>query len=317
MKSYTQLYKKLPIDFLEHISTQYSPNELERIYSGFMSARPVTLRVNRLKTDIRSVMNIFRKDNIKFERVLWYEDALIIRNKKEKDIELHGLFVDGKIYLQSLSSMIPPLIIQPQKGWKILDLTAAPGSKTTQLASIMGNDGFILANELNPIRAERLKFNIERQGANIVEVRVGDGKRLENNWNEYFDAVLLDAPCSGTGLFSISSPQSYRGWTIRNMLRCSKEQKKLLETAIRVLKTGGVLVYSTCSIMKEENEDNVAWMLENFRGRIEAEKINLNLTGLGVDVKRVDIAGSSDNIILILPTALYEGFFISKFRKIE
>lgn len=316
MKSYTQLYQKLPQEFLDSISTEYPSTELDRIYAGYMSERPVTLRVNRLKTDVRSVMDTFKRDNIKFERVLWYEDALIIRNRRERDMESHELYTEGKIYLQSLSSMIPPVVLNPQKGWKVLDLTAAPGSKTTQIASIMEGGGYILANEMNGIRYERLRFNIDRQGADIVEVRHGDGKNLEPKWDGYFDAVLLDAPCSGTGLFSMGDSRTYRGWTVKNMHHLAGEQKKLLDSALRSLKVGGVLVYSTCSIMKEENEENISWVLKNYNGKVAPEKITLSLSGSGVDTRMMNIRGSKGNMMLVFPSPLYEGFFVSKFKKL-
>lgn len=313
MKSFKQLYQKLPPEFIENLSAQYQPKIFEQILSGFMVERPVTLRANRLKTDIRTVMELFRAQNIKHERVGWYQDALIIRNKREKDFETHQLFQEGHIYLQSLSSMIPPLVLAPEPGMKLLDLTAAPGSKTTQLAAFMKNEGYILANELNQIRAERLKFNIERQGASIVEVRVGDGKRPEPYWNEFFDAVLLDAPCSGVGLFEMGHSQTYRGWSLRTVNQLAKEQRKLIETAFRALKPGGILVYSTCTLMREENEANIAWALERFGSQVSLEKIDLIMANAVTQPVKID--NQSNSALRIIPTELYEGFFIAKLRK--
>lgn len=313
MKSFKQLYQKLSQEFTTALSAQYQPKTYEQILAGFMVDRPVTLRVNRLKTDTRRVMELFRKQNIKHERVGWYEDALIIRNKREKDLETNELFQEGHIYLQSLSSMVPPLVLDPKPGMKILDLTAAPGSKTTQLAALMDNNGYILANELNPIRAERLKFNIERQGAGIVEVRIGDGKRPDPQWNEFFDAVLLDAPCSGVGLFAMDNSRTYRDWSHRTVNQLAKEQRKLIETAFRALKPGGTMVYSTCTLMKEENEANIIWALEKFSPHLTLEKIDLimaNALTQPAPFKNQDNSG-----LIIIPTALYEGFFVAKLRK--
>lgn len=315
MKSYRRLLENLPDDFIDVISEQYTTGELDKILAGFMCERPVTLRINRLKTSVRQVMDVFRDENIKFDRVMWYEDALVIRNKREKDLEKHAFFQNGSIYLQSLSSMIPPLVLNPNKGWKVLDLTAAPGSKTTQLASLMENQGFILANELNGIRAERLKFNIKRQGAEIAEVRIGDGKKLEDKWNDFFDAVLLDAPCSGTGLFSLNNPKTYGVWSLKTVERLKKEQRKLLETAALALKRGGIIVYSTCSIIKQENEDNILWFTENFKDQFVPEQIDLKLTGLGADVKMINNKDIKNNMMLIFPSEFYEGFFICRLRK--
>lgn len=315
MKSFRKLYQKLPPELVAKLADQYQQKAYEQILSGFMVHRPVTLRVNRIKTDIRRVMELFRAENIKHERVNWYDDALIIRNKREKDLEDHRLFQEGEIYLQSLSSMIPPLVLEPKPGMKILDLTAAPGSKSTQLAALMNNQGYILANELNPIRAERLKFNIERQGASIVEVRVGDGKRPEPNWDRFFDAVLLDAPCSGVGLFAMDDSRTYRGWSLRTVNQLAKEQRRLIEVAFNALKPGGILVYSTCTLMKEENETNIAWTLEQFGSQLSLEKIGLTLANAVTESVR--FANQSNTALVIIPTELYEGFFIAKLRKLS
>lgn len=315
MRSFKQLYQRLPAEFLDAITAQYDPRVLERILAGFMVDRPVTLRVNRGKTDVRQVMERFRRENIKFDRVLWYEDALVIRNCREKDLENHELYQEGHVYLQSLSSMVPPLVLMPKPGMKVLDLTAAPGGKSTQMAALMENKGFLLANELNEIRAERLKFNVERQGAEIIEVRLGDGKRLEDKWREAFDAVLLDAPCSGVGVFSMDSSMTYRGWSLKRLVGFAREQKKLFEAAVRALKPGGDLVYSTCSLMREENEEIVAWARDFFGNALSQERIDMNLIGADLIRPGMQADAGKNAALTILPSELYEGFFVAKFRK--
>lgn len=315
MKSYKEIYKKLPEEFIESVSSEYNANDLDRILAGYMVERPVTLRVNSLKTDVRKVMEKFRRDNIKFERVLWYNDALIVTNKHERELSEHELYKEGHIYLQSLSSMLPPLILKPAALSKVLDLTAAPGGKSTQMAAMMGNEGFILSNEINGIRAERLKFNVERQRAKIIEVRIGDGKRLEEKYHEFFDYALLDAPCTGAGTFIAYNPRSYRGWSLKNCSRLSREQKKLLETAIWALKPGGILVYSTCSLMRAENEENMEWLMENMGDSISFERIDLDLKGKGLMFRYENLSKYKDCMLLIFPSELYEGFFVCRMKK--
>ncbi len=314
MKSFRQLYQRLPGEFFEHLHTQYEERLAEKILEGFMEERPVTLRVNTLKNEVREVMEALRRLGIKFERVLWYPDALIVRNQREKDLEATELYQEGRIYLQSLSSMLPPLALAPQPGLKVLDLTAAPGGKTTQLAALMDNRGFILANEINAIRAERLKYNVAKQGASIAQVRVGDGKWLDPEYQQFFDAVLLDAPCSGVGLFELGNSQTYRGWSVRNVVKLAKEQKKLLETAFWALKPGGSLVYSTCTLCQEENESVIAWALERFGDNIRLEELPQPLRSLEQNcLLPTRYPGKS---IGIMPTALMEGFFVARFRKL-
>lgn len=315
-KSYKQLYQKLPAEVVDLLAEQYNPAELDRVFAGFMCERPVTLRVNRLKTDVRQVMEVLRRDNIKFERVLWYEDALVIKNVREKTLEEHELYHQGLIYLQSLSSMIPPLVLQPTPGAKVLDLTAAPGGKSTQMAALMDNHGYLLANEINHIRAERLKFNVDRQGATIIEVREGDGKRLEAKYAQFFDAVLLDAPCSGVGLFWMENPQTYRSWSLRLMNQLVKEQRKLLVTAFWALKPGGVLVYSTCTLTRAENEANVEWFLSQYPQQVRLEKPDFTLHGAEQVQRFHPIANTGARVMTITPSLWYEGFFVAKFRKL-
>lgn len=315
MKGTRRLSQDLPAELFEALAAQYEPNDLARILAGFRARRPVTLRANALKTDIRRVMEVLRRDGFKFERVPWYEDALIIRGKNERELEVHELYREGHIYLQSLSSMLPPLVMRPRPGWRVLDLTAAPGSKTTQLAALMGNRGYILANELNPIRAARLRFNVERQAARIVEIRVGDGKRLEEEWNEAFDAVLLDAPCSGTGLVEMKDPRTCRGWSGRSLSGLAREQRRLMAAAFRALKPGGILVYSTCSLMREENEEIVGWALEKYGGMLSLERIDLALPGAELAEPAPIPGRGREGMLLLLPSRLYEGFFLARLRK--
>src|SRR5699024_3045921 len=155
-------------------------------------------------------------------RVEWYKDALVVKNAKEKQIEKLEVYEKGFLYLQSLSSMIPPIILNTKPGEKVLDLTAARGSKTTQMCAMMENKGYILANELDKLRCERLKYNIEKQGAKIVEVIKQRGEKVGDNHKEEFDKVLLDAPCSGEGRFLGNNVSTYRNWSIKNVIQLSK-----------------------------------------------------------------------------------------------
>lgn len=315
-KSYTQLYQRLPEELIKLLSAEYTQSDLDKLFGGFMENRAVTLRVNRLKTNVREVMEQFRRANIKFERTLWYEDALILRNVREKDLEEQELYQNGAVYLQSLSSMIPPLVLKPQPNDKVLDLTAAPGGKTTQMASMMQGNGFILANELNQIRAERMAFNIERQGAaDIIRVRCGDGKRLDAEYENFFDKVLLDAPCSGVGCIEMAHPQTYRAWSLKQLSYLLKEQRKLLAKAFWALKPGGTLVYSTCSLLKEENWENVEQFIENNRDEVTLEDTDFILTGSEGVVRHNASQYSKHKMLTVLPSQLYEGFFIAKMRK--
>jgi len=312
MKSFRNLQERLPKEFLDRIYAEYGQVQAEKILAGYMTERPITLRVNTLKTEVRAVMRQFQTENLKFERVSWYQDALILKNCKEKDLATHPLYEAGQIYLQSLSSMIPPLILDPKPGQKILDLTAAPGSKSTQLAALMQNQGELLANELNEIRAERLKFNVDRQGASMIQVRHGDGKHLEAAYEGAFDAVLLDAPCSGEGLFLVDESRTYRGWSMKKVRELAAEQKKLFRTAWWALKPGGTMVYSTCTLAKEENEGVLEWALAQYP---ELKLINLPLHLPQHLLDLTKLSQPQQSSLRIYPSLLMEGFFVARFQK--
>ncbi len=314
MVSITQIKNKLPEEFMDNLYEMFSPGTVDNILRGIAEKRFTTLRVNNLKYNIQDLMKYFKDINIKFDRVLWYKDALVIKNANEKDLQKLEIYKEGKIYLQSLPSMIPPLVLAPAEGDRVLDLTAAPGGKTTEMASIMNGKGYILANELDKLRCERLKYNVEMQGADIVEVVNGRGEKIGENYKEQFDKVLLDAPCSGEGRFTIYNVQSYKQWSMKTVNELVKTQKKLFKSAYEALKPGGTLVYSTCTLNKLENEQIIDWALNNFN--IKQERIEL-------DIKQAVPAfsnGFDKNVgkaIRILPSKDMEGFFVAKFTKIQ
>lgn len=312
MASISETKNRLPKEFIENLYNMFTPGIVDGILRGFLEKRTTTLRVNTLKTNIQEVMRYFKEINIKFERVLWYNDALVLKNANEKDIQKLEIYKEGKIYLQSLSSMVPPIVLNPKKGENVLDLTAAPGSKTTQVAALMQNDGKILANEVDKLRCERLRYNVEIQGASIVEVNCGRGEKIGSQHIEEFDKVLLDAPCSGEGRFSMYNVQSYKTWSVKTVAELSKLQKKLLKSAYEALKLGGTLVYSTCTLNEEENELVLDWAIK---------ELGLKLVSIDLDIKEAKPAFNErldkniNKAIRILPSKNMEGFFVAKFVK--
>lgn len=312
MLSILDLKRKLPRDFVDELYEQYTPITVDKILTGMLGERNTTLRVNSIKYNIQELMKYLREKNIKFERVSWYNDALIIKNANEKEIQKLDIYEKGYIYLQSLSSMVPPLVLNPKPGEKVLDLTSAPGSKTTQMAVMMKNDGYILANELDKIRCERLQYNVEKQGANIVEVINNRGEKVGEEYQEQFDKVLLDAPCSGEGRFLGNNVGTYRNWSKRTVRELAKLQKKLFKSAYTALKPNGMMVYSTCTLNKDENENVLQWAIENF---------NVKLLDINIDFKEKmqgfndGLDGSINKAIRILPSKNMEGFFVAKLKK--
>lgn len=295
---------KLPVDFIQYLYKEFNKNVADRILEGMSKNRLTTIRVNTLKYNINDLKEYLTNNQITYDLVDWYKDTLVIKNVKEKELENLDIYKNGQIYIQSLSSMIPALALKPEENDKVLDLTAAPGSKTTQMACMMNNKGYILANEIDKIRCERLKYNVKIQNAEIVEIINEDGKNIGEKYQEYFDKVLLDTPCSGEGRFLIQNPKTYNSWSKDEVNRLESLQKELIKSGIKALKSGGIMCYSTCTLNKTENENIIKWTKDNFD--IELMDIDLKIKNSLTVIKKA---------LKILPNEMQEGFFIAKFRK--
>ena len=295
---------EIPSFLKEKLKTQYGEEITQKIIKGYMAKRKTTLRVNTLKTSSTNVIDILDKNNIKFKKVNWYNDAFIIENANESDIQKLDIYQNGEIYLQSLSSMLPPLILNPQEKTDILDMAAAPGGKTTQIAAIVNNNASITACELNKIRAEKLKYNIEKQGAKAY-VMVTDARKIDSFFS--FDKILLDAPCSGSGTLDLNTGISEKNFSLNLISKSVKAQTALLEKALKILKPGCDMVYSTCSILQEENEE----VLEKVLSKNKAKIVPIDFELKDLPLLPTKIPGT----LCVLPNDLYEGFFIAKIQK--
>lgn len=270
---------KLPIDFINELNNDFTERNVDKILTGMSEERYTTFRVNYLKSNEVEVEDELVKNGLEFEKVRITEsnfnfNAYVIYNKNEKDLSKLKIYEDGKIYVQSISSMIPPIILRPEPGERVLDMAAAPGGKTTQMAAMMNNEGYILANEIDKFRCEKLKYNAEKQGTSIVHIINNDGTQLFNSAKS-FDKILVDAPCSGEGRFIVSNKKTYEHWSLKMQKELVEIQKKLLSNAINLCKINGTILYSTCALSLAENEKVIDWAINNFN--IEIEKININI----------------------------------------
>ena len=297
----------VPSFLKEMLLKQYGEEITNKIIEGYSKKRKLTLRVNTIKTTVENIKEILEKENIEYKTVNWSKEALIIENKVEEDIRKLDIYNEGKIYMQSLSSMLPPIILDSKKEEDILDMCAAPGSKTSQIASLVENESHITACEMNHIRAERLKYNMEKLGASCVYIMNTDSRNLDNFFS--FDRILLDAPCSGSGTISLENPNLEKIFTEKLIQKSVKAQTNLLKKAITILKPGKEMVYSTCSILKKENEEIVEKALKNQK----IEIIPIDIKGEGIKQLPTTIKGT----LCVEPNEEYEGFFIAKIKKIK
>lgn len=297
--------EKLPDFLIEKLHKDYTEEQVNKIIDGYKKEKRLTFRVNTIKTTVEAIEKELIKNEIEFEKVKWSKEAFVILNKAEKEIQELEMYKNGKIYLQSLSSMLPPIVLNPMPKNDILDMAAAPGGKTTQIAALSNNEANITACEVNKIRAERLKYNLDKQGASSVFVMLEDARNIDNFFS--FDQILLDSPCSGSGTININENNLNEYFTTELVERSKKLQIALIKKAIKILKSGKEMVYSTCSILKEENEDIIRKVLNE----------GIEIVPIEFDGKETlpQLSTTIKGTLCICPTKYYEGFFIAKLRK--
>lgn len=299
---------KIPQFLIEMLEEQYGKDLTQEILDGFSAKRKVTFRVNTLKTTIKNIEKVLKDAGIEVSKVSWSDDAFIVENATEKELQELDAYKNGEIYLQSLSSMLPPIILEPKEGFDILDMAAAPGGKTTQMAVLTKNRAHITACEMNKIRAEKLKYNIQKQGATSVYVMETDSRRISDFFS--FDQILLDSPCSGSGTLNSDDSNIEKYFTKKLIEKCTKTQFELLKKAIKVLKPGREMVYSTCSILACENEEIVEKILKTNQCEIVPIEFKV--------IEEIPLLPSKiKGTICVKPNELYEGFFVAKIRKVK
>jgi len=309
--------KSLPFIFLDRFKTIIPEGDFDSVLKTFSGKRPVSLRINTLKIGREEILQMLKRRNIDFIVVDWWEDAVVLKDVPLAELQKTDFLKEGYLYPQSLSSMLPVLILDPKPHERILDLCAAPGSKTTQMAALMRNQGFILAVEPIRDRYYKLRSVISQSGAQNVRLKRLDARRLPDP-HEFFDKILVDAPCSCEGRFSILEPKTYAYWSLRKIKEMARKQKGILLKATRFLKSGGVLVYSTCTFAPDENEAVVDWLLRKTQGvmRLVSCEIKAVRSYPALDRWQGRIFHPDLNHCLrVLPDDTMEGFFIAKMTK--
>lgn len=279
------------------------PYEYDEYFQSLEQPLFQGLRISPRKQDLNITRNElpFLEEPSRFARNTWYIHG---------QYGLHFAHIQGLFYLQepSAGSAVELLDVKPDDF--VLDLCAAPGSKSTQILDRL-DSGFLLANEIDARRAQILLSNMERMGAENFMVTSMDSSTLCGQLPEAFDKILVDAPCSGEGMMK-KHEAAMAQWSYDNVLLCAARQKEILKEAWQALKPGGTLVYSTCTYAREENEENVAWLLETFPDARQLD-CNADWGRPGIETPGMD----ASKVRRIFPMDGGEGHFAARFQKIK
>lgn len=250
----------LPIEFEKKMKA-FLGDEWDDFLYSYDNNRFQALRFNTLKVQspeermwILKTLKISSDKKVSWANEAYYFDENVRPGK-------HPYHEMGLYYIQEPSAMSAATLLAPKPGMRVLDLCAAPGGKSTQLATYLGDSGLLVSNEINTQRSRILSQNIERMGIKNAIVTNEDSFVLASHFPGFFNAIQVDAPCSGEGMFR-KLPEAIEQWSMENVAICAARQKEILDNAAVMLKPGGTIVYSTCTFSKEENEDVIEYFLE-------------------------------------------------------
>lgn len=315
------LRDRLPNEALAYFDQTFSGRELRILYEGMRRERTSSFRVNLLKTDHTQVVNSLRREGVKFKEFAPIQYAYQLQSK-EKELKKSELYQKGALYLQGLSGMLAPLWLDPGPTDYVLDVAAAPGSKTTMLAGMMNNQGYIDALEPDAIRLSRLKHNCEILGVSNTHFH----QTLAQKFNPLdeageallYDKILADVPCSGEGRFNLYDGPSYLRYRASDVPKFARLQKKILRHAASLLKPGGLLVFSTCTLNTQENEEVVEDLLQSSGGEYRCLPPPVAKTDLDILPEFIEVKTKGGvHALRILPSERFEGFFLAKIERCQ
>ncbi len=300
---------------MEYFLQMFNVYECYNFLEQMEIARPVTIRVNTLKTKKRDLAQKLIQKGVQLEAVDSICKVCLKINKSPVPIGATTEYLGGLYMLQSAASMLPVMALSPQPGDYVLDMSAAPGGKTTHIAQIMKNKGIIVANDIKKERMIGLHYNIQRMGIKNVVLTNYDGRKFPKSLKN-FDRILLDAPCTGLGV--ISRDKSIKqNRTIMDIKRAGHLQRELLRSAVDLCKVGGYIVYSTCSIAIEENEAVVDYVCNNRYVKIIDTGIKLDSKVI-TKFKETKFNDRIKHCIRVYPHVNnLDGFFVCKIKKLR
>lgn len=294
------------------------PNlELDLLIEYWSKPIPESFRVNTLKLPEEYILDRLRRKGLNFKKIPWARYGYILESEFELSLTIEHML--GLIYLQGPISMAPVEALDPKPGEIVLDMCAAPGSKSTQILQLLQGRGVLVANDPIIDRCKALSSNLQRFGGYNVIITTLDGRAFPKLVGEFFDKILVDAPCSSLGIVS-KDWSVVKNWSIHNVTRLSRLQSQLLRAAFDSLKPGGALVYSTCTLTVEENENVVDSLLRSRRNacveeaRVEGLRYEKGLT----EFDNIRFADDLSKTMRIYPYHnRAEGFYIARIRKCE
>ncbi len=309
------LRDRLPNEALAYFDETFTGAQLRVLYEGMRRERTSSFRVNLLKTDHVQVVNSLRRDGVKFKEFAPIKFAYQLQSK-EKDLKKSELYQEGALYLQGLSGMLAPLWLDPKPGERVLDVAAAPGSKTTMLAGMMNNEGHIDALEPDSIRISRLKHNCDILGVKNTEFHQTLAQKFapldEAGAPILYDKILADVPCSGEGRFNLYDGPSYLRYRAGEVPKFARLQKKILLHAASLLAPGGRMVYSTCTLNRQENEEVLRELIENSDGEFRCLPPPVSQSDIDIMPEFLEVKQKGGiHALRILPSERFEGFFLA------
>lgn len=306
----------LPEAFVERMKTLLGA-ECDAFLASYEKERSLGLRVN---TEKLSVEQFLEEQGMRFSLrpISWCQEGFYY--EQESRPGRHPYHEAGVYYIQEPSAMAVVSLLDPKPGEFVLDLCAAPGGKTTHIASKLAGTGLLVSNEIHPARAKILSQNVERMGIGNAIVTNEDSGNLSDFFPEFFDCMVVDAPCSGEGMFR-KDEQARKEWSEENVILCAKRQQEILDNAAKMLKPGGRLVYSTCTFAPEEDEDGIACFLERHP---EFSIVHLEAGSYPEGLSPANPAWSHDNNLALKDTfriwphkAEGEGHYLALLQKRE
>lgn len=303
---YLSIKYSMPIWMVDMWLEEYGEEITEKMLAQFLEESCVTVRVNTAVCGVKECEQAFRDENINFEKHPHLDEAFIVTNAD--NISAGNAFKGGMFQIQDVSSMLVGVAADYKEGMRVLDICAAPGGKSMHAASLVGENGLVISNDLTKKKVELIEENAKRQRLLNIKTSVSDACEFVPEYEEAFDVVIADVPCSGLGVIGRKADIKYRVKK-EDIDELVLLQRRILSNAVRYVKKGGMLMFSTCTVNRKENDSNLKWLREEFGLKPMDFSKNLKEPLSG------EASVKDGYLQLFAGKHLTDGFFLSKLRK--